>query len=526
MSTYLQNKTFRNILIFYWKKHEITPGSTTTSLKFDSKPVSIKTLAKYLVRDRDALDGHCGMMEYVKLLEVVKKEYELKDQSDYIEQLASLVFTYLRNKVHKEQSKKILGDYDRATIKDFSYKGMIPIIDIYTTDKVLYNTLTKNVVHFAGFDSYDEWLKKQTQAVKEQMNSSFTPAKIEYNPTVSGGERAVKVEEQEVTCVNSHILPDWRKKELKDPKLPKLFKDLMKHLFPEKQCQEYILTWIYHMLDSRNTVHLLLHGHRGIGKNTLVSLLGELVGLSNYYVVPKKFFNVDFNSELRNRRLLFFDEHKIDSRKNLSEFKQYSETSMTYHKKGVSIAGNERNFSSHIIANNLEEINHLVQEARRFSVPILTSIPIREGMGDKVEEILIAMKDQKFLANVGWWILNNAPIHKFKREEPYKTRVFFDIVNNALYPWQKALIDLLTSRANDRYYLEDHEDDLTDRRTGKVGRSRIDNFLLSHKDEEGKFFGELKLDRGTKKRYIKPNQKYAPEVKQESSNTGDDLNEW
>ena len=83
-----------------------------------------------------------------------------------------------------------------------------------------------------------------------------------------------------------------------------------------------------------SSIHLLLHGHRGIGKNTLIYILENLVGPSNYYYVPKDFFDNNFNSELRHRRLLYFDEHKINSKVNEAEFKQSQEPTKEEHGKG------------------------------------------------------------------------------------------------------------------------------------------------------------------------------------------------
>ena len=78
-----------------------------------------------------------------------------------------------------------------------------------------------------------------------------------------------------------------------------------------------------------------------------------------------------------------------------------------------------------------------------------------EAMGkDWLDEIHRLKEDPDFLANLGWWILQNANISKFSPEEPYKSSLFYDIVHKALFPWQRFLIDLIKTRDSDSYVLK------------------------------------------------------------------------
>jgi len=501
-------KSLNSILRFYKDRHRIKKGSSSTTLRFDSTSVSQKTFTKYLTRDQDVLRAHCGKKEYSNLVDTIEEAYKLEKTSDAVEQMSSLLFEKLGEICHKEEIDKHTGGKSKGDVKFFDYTGIIPIIDIKTSQTVMFNMDSGNVAFEAGYDTYQKWLKVQPSKVKEAHNLLFTPARIEFNPRVAGGYTTeVTTDGQEIIAVNSHSMPPWRTEEKKSPVLPKEFVELMEHLFPEEECREYLYNWMFHMLDSRSPIHLLLHSVRGIGKNTLVYILENLVGSSNYYTVPKNFFDNNFDSELRHKRLLYFDEHKIDSRLNEAEFKQYTDPRKAYHGKGLAISGLEINHASHIIANNQEVVNHIVSSSRRFSVPVVTHLPLVDVKGEEwISEIYRLARDKEFLANIGWWLLKNGQSSKWPKDSPYKSSLFHELVYKALYPWQKWIIDTIESGVTDQIDIADFQQSELMYKGTAIGRTKIEDFLRQHKDIDGDIFGYVKqMD---KKRWIIPSDKY------------------
>lgn len=520
-------KTLGNILRFYTGKYKIAKGSSVTSLRMDGAATGQVAFYKLFNNGQEAIVKHCTRKAYGELFDSVEEAYGVSGDDAIKKQIATLVFVKLQERAHKKAVEKATGGDKEGhmELKAFSYHNMTPVMDIKTNQKVLFNTKEKTVVHLAGYASYDEWLRKQTQEVKDAFNLSFTPAMIKFNPRESGGAEDMTTEDgQEITCINSHNLPHWRRTELEEPKLPKEFDELMQHLFPKEKSRHYVYFWIYHMLDSRSSVHLLMHGHRGIGKNTLIYILEGLVGQSNYYYVPKDFFDNNFNSELRHKRLLYFDEHRINAKVNEAHFKQYHEPMLSYHGKGEQITGHEQNHASHVISNNIEVTNHLVYESRRFGVPELTATPIAEGLGqDWLDNIHRIKQDQDFLANLGWWVLKNYDSYceDFVKDAPYKSPLFHEIVNKALFPWQKWLIETIESRQTDYISIESNQEEgaLMDNRGVTVGRSKIENFLSSHKDSNDRPFAFIK--QGTTGRYICPADDYMPDIEGSEEETDD-----
>ena len=516
-------KTLGSIKRFYAEKYKITKGNTGASLRFDDASKTQASFLKDIIRDRSAIREYAGKQEYKELSRKIEDHYDISEDEDVSKQLGNIIFQNILHETHKKAIEKKIGTMDETVVKTYDYKQIVPIMDIKNGEVAMFNMETKTTVSDLTYTAYKEWHAKQTKETRDLYNMKFSPAKVSYNPLVSGGYSHIKTEDnQTVIEVNSHTMPTWREKEISNPVLPQQWVELMDHLFPNKKCRDYINVWIYHMLDSRCPIHLLLHSHRGVGKNTLVYILEKLIGSSNYYYVPKTFWDNPFNFELRHKRLLYLDEHKIDSRVNEAELKQYHEPMMVYHKKNVPIEGLEKNHASHIISNNTEVTNHLVYESRRYSVPEITHIPIMEAIGqDKIEELYRLKNDQEFLGNIGWWILQNAKVDEFPREQPYKSQLFYDIVDKALFPWQKWILDTIKSRSNDFYEIENNEDLKYNNK--KIGRVQIENFLTSHKDKDGNRYGQLKQVRDVG-RVIVPTEAYLPVAEgevEETSENGD-----
>ena len=498
------------VVKYYATNYKLTKG-TGTKIALDGASKTALAFKKLFVSHHDKIIEHCGRRAYSELEMAIEENIGLRASGDIQSYIAEQVYTLIQsrlNRQHIDDSVKNLKKMEGFSA--FSYENLIPIIDISTNQKVMFDTEELKVLPEATHEAYDHWLKLQDKEVKEVLNSKAMPALVRYNPEVSGGTTEEQIGNQKVTCVNSHTKPSWREKEIQNPKLPKEFKQLMEHLFPNEECREYIYFYMYNMLMSRNPMHLLLHGARGIGKNSLVEIMAALVGHSNYYAVPKEFWDNNFNGELRHRRLIYFDEHVIKDKTNLSQLKILSDDFISYHVKFSTIQGLERNHASHIISNNLEEVNQLVQESRRFSVPVLTHENLTDAWGaDKIEELWELKKEDEWLGNLGWWIIENGNSPKFHRDRPYKSEAFYEIVNKALFPWKAWIIETIESRETDMIRIKDFQDDKLSYRGVPIGRQKIQNFLNSHKDMDGDYYATIKTIDGD--RWIVPTAKYLPE---------------
>jgi len=461
------------------------------------------------------LKDKLGRTNFFLVENYISDKYNVEEEKDIKSSMGLFVFNTLLNKLTKDKMKRKANDIASRGIEEMDYSPLIPIIDYRTAQTIMFNIEDKTVIHEASYKAYEIWEKKQSAEDKKLLHGKFTSAQIDFDPTTSGGSKIIELSDgQEITSINSHNSPLWRKSENARPKMPELFKDLMNHLFPDKKCRQYVMFWAYNMLTSRSPVHLLLHGHHGIGKNTLVEIFSNLVGDSNYYLVPKGFWDNNFNSELRHRRLLYFDEHGIYTKQNLDDFKQLYDPRMTYHGKNLTIEGNEVNYASSIISNNLETINHLVYESRRFAVPVLTTKTLTAGIGeDKMDELYSIIRKpeehKEFYSNLGHWILQNGFTKEFRREQPYKTSLFYEIVEKALLPWQRYIVSSLASGECEDIPITGNPELMY---KGKSqGYTNCQNFLDVHKDEHGEDYGYV-VRKGSE-RVIIPSKKYEIESK-------------
>jgi len=515
----MSNNPIVPILKFYAGK-KLTTGKSSESISLEGISYTNTSFPRLFDSSYQGLKKSVGRTIVANAEQWVIDTFGVSEDKDVSRQMGIYVFTRLRDSLLKKQREKEIDDLAKRGLEEVDYTNLIPIIDYRTREKLMYDMEKKIVMHGASYEAYEEWEKKQPADDKKDLFGRFTPLQIDFDPTKSGGSKTVTLEnDNKITSVNSHNAPEWMKKTVNDPKMPRIFKELLEHLFPNEKCRKYVMFWAYNMLSTRCPTHLLLHGHHGIGKNTLVEIFANLVGDSNYYLVPKSFWGNNFNSELRHKRLLYFDEHSVlaGRRGNLDEFKQYYGPKMAYHGKFMSIQGIEKNHSSSIISNNLEATNHLVWESRRFSVPILTEKTILSAMGEeKLRELYSVIENPEqnldFYTNLGNWILKYGNSADFKREEAYKSAMFYEIIEKALMDWQRYIINTITSYGEE---IEISNNESLKYDAKAQGPAKCKNFLEVHKDEEGEVYGYV--HRKSDGSYIVPSEKYARKEDKEDS---------
>jgi hypothetical protein len=520
-SAYAQSKTFNKLLI-YFKGHNNAVLQGKNTLKINGSSFTPKKVATQLYDNKaticNAFGGDNGEELFDKLIREVGKYHGVMDTKARYECLAGAMKEELIEGILKERDLNNEAKIKErvGTLEGTLFEGLVPVGDRKTNQKHMYDPNLQRIVKYAAYSGYETWLKMQLPAVKEKQNALFQSLKIEFNPDKHAGERKIQEEGEPrpVSCLNMHDMPDWRLDEslAVDPKLPPEFKEFMEALFPNKQCIKYIFFWAYHMMTSRNTVHLLLHGARGIGKNTLVEIFYKLVGSNNCITPPVDFFDSQFNIELYQKRLVYFDEHIIQKKVNDDHFKTYSNSVMSYHAKGENRLPDEEIFASHIISNNLEVVNHLELGSRRYSMPILTTKGLIPSLGEgKVERLMELIKDKEFIGNIGYWILQNAPLNEFIAHKPYLTDLFYASVRKALFPWKSYILDVIEKKATDRIKIFDevHRKGMTNRGI-VIGRVKVAEFLSEYEDADGESFGELLQEGKSGDRYIAPSPKYMP----------------
>lgn len=243
---------------------------------------------------------------------------------------------------------------------------------------------------------------------------------------------------------NTYLPPAWMRFEGKvDPKPPKLFMDLVNHLFPIREEREYFFDWLHDSLFSRSYVYLVLCGAPAAGKNRLKLVLRALHGHQNTVDGKKSTLKERFNSQLDQATLGWFDELHYDMEME-NVMKELQNDTISIEKKGVDATRATKIYASLVISNNKPRDNYIAFDARKFA-PLqvtskrLDSVMLKKDIAkltDKVEDWSKDTYDVEFLAQIGRWIKKRGKTGKWPHLE-YKGPMFYQLVHTSMSRWQK-----------------------------------------------------------------------------------------
>ena len=497
---------FSSILHYFESNYTIT-ASGSSNIKLDTRTKNPNQFHKLFIEEKDKIADHAGMSEFYGLIEDLKKQKGF-DITKTLEYMSDKLFEALKIKASKSYKESLtVAKIDLATGKAFDYSGYLPVLDIGSKQRLMFNSRINAINPDVIYDSWKEWVATRGTEDRKILMGSVIPAKIEYNPYVAHDvSNTVEQDQEEVLTLNAHTTPDWRLNNVKEnPKLPKKFIQLMEHLFPLEESRDYVMHWMNFMLLDKNQCILFLYGEQGIGKGTLALLLRKLVGHENFAAVGPEFWQARFNGELKYKRCVFFDECEID-KDNTTRIRAMTNKYISFEEKGIQTITLE-NHASYVWAINPDKRVLMTYDDRRYSVPNLGKENIQDKFGaDWMDELTLSIEtDRDFLSNIGFWIMANGNKGNFNTTQPYKKDDFYKLVERALSLWQRQLIDVLESRENDKYNL----DDLADVLRG-TGRTKVQGFLETHKDCDGETYGYMGQDKDG--RHIKVAEKYYPVI--------------
>lgn len=490
----------KEIVEYFFQNFKLKAKSDTTIL-FNSKTYTARQFEKLLsLTERELL---------VNLTPESQLAYLSLTKAGEAHKLVDKVFLKINNILLEKARQEASDPSIRFNLEGtpYDYSDHFQVIDIETDARHLFYK-KKEIMTNLHIDAWKEWLNMIDSNVKKAVLQSTVFGFVTYDPYEMRTIGQVVVNGQSIPQFNAHSFPDWRKTKLENPKLPEKFVKFMDYCFPDAASKKYVLAWMRNMLVDRNQCHLLLHGKKGIGKNTFAMICEKLVGSINYKLIDPKFWEGRFNGELKYKRLCYFDEHDITP-DNIGQLKAYANEFISIEEKNVKVEKNYKNFASFIIANNNPSGNFLSSDDRRFSVPVLNSMRMDHALGSEfiVDLYDTIRTDEEFIANIGWWLLENEN-KTYDAVTPFKSELFYNLVENALADWQRKLIDLIKSKEYEEIEVSDLSSILSINIS--IGHVKICKFLENHTDEKGEFYA--KVSRGSRKsRVIVPIGEYAIE---------------
>jgi len=132
-----------------------------------------------------------------------------------------------------------------------------------------------------------------------------------YNPRIPDKFYDIVIDGVPVIALNTYKKPTWMSEDA-EPEIPKIFKDFIDHLFINEKGKKYFYDWLYKSITDRAYTFLVLCGMKGIGKGQLQKLIRALHGRENFVEGKSGTISGQFNSQLENTRIIWFDEIRYD----------------------------------------------------------------------------------------------------------------------------------------------------------------------------------------------------------------------
>lgn len=375
---------------------------------------------------------------------------------------------------------------------------------------------------------------------------ALLPAKMEYRPDI------LKVryfsESEQMIMLNKYIPPKFREaafwklegteeientdkriKTLEDLKdMPKCYVDYFKHLCNYDDASiQYVLDWLAVAVSrgKRNLTTLVLISTEGSGKGVfydriLVNLFGER---NTVHVKGKDALDSRFNSQFKDKQIVFLDEVEIKTSAAINRFKAFANPTLEIEQKGVDPT-NEKNWANTLITSNDLDSISVGNGNRRYSIIHTTDIRLdaladEKGYGS-VESLIEELEAESNIAELYQWLSGHMPNRNmnYAFESVKKTS---EIKEASLAEWEILSLEILSEeyRKTDKIThitLKEVQERLQLKGVSKTpGRKVVDRFVKKFP----KLF-TMKWDSKANKLFIEIKGTYQPQIDVEHGTYG------
>lgn len=261
-----------------------------------------------------------------------------------------------------------------------------------------------------GYIIYDEKTDKvlsrlSEKAVKEMIRGENFKQKVVYGNFEGYNPKVNKrfFEEDGRQYFNVYEPPSWKLENwyhntpIPDNPVPEIYMTFFKHLTDNRENDiNYVLDWLAISLQKRNFTYLVTVGAQGVGKGVAGKIMRLLHGESNYIELAANSLKKQFNKQLKNRTLVYFNEAINMAGEVAEKIKLLNEERTEIELKGID-SEMMKNYANYYFSSNNYDAFKIDDGNRRFSFIDLTkkSFDFNTQDGDK----LIDPKNIKLLAN-------------------------------------------------------------------------------------------------------------------------------
>jgi hypothetical protein len=426
------------------------------------------------------------------LSEHALNEFLIMPDADLNRQLSPIFDTLiirLREKRKEQYAATAIGNLEN---KDIDRLNLTPLMDVETADILYYNPSTNQILSINQKAVYMKLRQEEINLLEGKTLDCI----FKYDPYDIERFSKYNYKDEKLVRVNLYLAPKWRIKSREyGSELPGVMKEFLDHLFPKVEALDYFLCWARETILGRNETYLVLNGAKGIGKGILCDLLGSLVGKDNYNFVPVGYADSQFNSFMLNKRLVVYDEFKVDKPAH-SRLKRYINSTQNIEAKGKDAVTKEI-YCSSIITNNDESDMHLEPDDRRFSVMDLATKNLnRIWTQEKISSFRDAVLDEEseLIIQFGNYLLNyESMFEEYNKTLPYKGDKYFRLVYNTLTEWQKFIVELVESKEKEQYEFVYLKLQYRNKATNKypLTLKKFRDFIMNYTDRDGNRLGDI-----------------------------------
>lgn len=369
----------------------------------------------------------------------------------FLEEKDKYALCSLITEIHKEGEEDRLKERSQNTGKvphsRIKIDRYVPLLNMEKEEVLIYD---KDKDTLTNYD-YSSFVKAMAKYEKDEFDYRMKHVRFRYDPYKI--DRFIEGEDDGLYFFNLYTPPEWRLTPVDDPEnieCPEIITELYEHLFPSPSIRELAIHWDHIALVGRNEAAKVLNARKGIGKQLYCDLLFAVMGENNADLVPKSFFESGFNSILANRRILLIDEHRIGKNEH-TLLKRYMNEAQNIERKGIDVGRKELTHNNFLISSNDSSDMFLEWDDRRFLALETTAVPlIKIWPESKIMEFKRRIKeDKEMIRNFGYWLLYHGQITGRGAADVYKGKLFFKLVQNSLWEWQKFLLDKVLSGARE-----------------------------------------------------------------------------
>ena len=449
------------------------------SVTIDGTPIQKRYLFKKLV-DKSLLKGVEDGVEVLLL------------EDDALTKYTQRFNNYFHKTAKEMQQQKWVAE---AAIKSYGdglkFTDLIPLVDVRTGVKGLLNPVTDSLstVH------YDVWVESLAKEERNARLGARINADLIYDPYNLEKCRLEPFEGiGKVLKINTYVPPEWRQEpmpeeEIAELECPELVWRLLVHLFPDDEAREFVLQWMRNCILTRNESYLVLNAAKGIGKGIFASVFEAIVGKEHFTEAHRGFLDSQFNSILKNRRMVVLDELSVDTPAKCNHLKRYANKYQNIEEKGKDADQTIETFTNFMITNNSTADMHVEADDRRFSIMEVTNERLENCMTPKeIGELQRLLKeDIEYQRQLGYWLLHYGESETYRVNDVWKGPAFERLCYLSLPEWGRYVVDTLLANPGMEFTYKDirqgyrKDTGATDVKIG--GKQKVEDLLKNYRKE-------------------------------------------